>query len=275
MVKKTKASDKLLIYIISFSVMFFLLAPFTWLILSAFNAHATLAIKMPEPFTVKNFSELFKSWEISKWLLNSLLISGSVMILSAFFATLAAYPLSRLNFPGKKLLMYSILLIQLIPLIILIVPIYSMGVLLHLIDSYLYLILVSSTQSLPVNIWIMKGMVDNVPRSLEEAAWIDGASNLDTFFKIILPLVKPGILVISVLAFVGAWNQFLLPLILLNSPGKFPMSIGIFSTFSAHGIVNYGKLSVMLIVYVLPSVIYFTIGRKYLSTGIGSLGSAK
>jgi len=262
-----KSNHRLIVYFIFALTFIYVFAPYTWLFTAAFSETADFETKIPETPTIKNFIEIFRG-RTRTWILNSVLISLSTTALVAAVTTLGGYALSRSSFRGKGLLMYTIILFQVIPFTLLAVPIYSMLLLLNLLDTHLGLILVLAALQVPISLWIMKGTVDSVPVELEEAAEIDGATAITVVFKIILPLIKPGIAAVSVLAFVASWGNFLIPLILISSESKMPISVGLYSAFGIWGEIDFSHLAAMCIVYMLPVIIFYLWLRPYFSRGI-------
>jgi multiple sugar transport system permease protein len=144
---------------------------------------------------------------------------------------------------------------------------------LRLLDTHIGLILVYVGMTAPFNLWIMKGAIDSVPLELEEAAQIDGASRLKILRTVVLPLIFPGLGTVGVLSFVAAWGGFILPLVLLSSGDKYPVSVGIFSAFGLDDEVDFAQLATMCIVYMLPVIIlYLTVGN-YFRKGLASIGA--
>ena len=167
--------------------------------------------------------------------------------------------MSRSRFKGKATVMYTIILTRIIPITLLIVPIYSMMLILKLMDTHSSLILIFIGIVTPLNLWIMKGTIDSIPIELEEAAEIEGATKYKTIYYVIIPLIKPGLGAVSVLSFSAAWADFLLPLILLNSDKNYTISIGIFTAFGFFEEIDYSLLATMCIIYMLPILIVYLI----------------
>lgn len=242
----------------------FCLVPFAWLFEAAFDPKASLYIQMPSRLTLDNFGRAFNQSGALSLLTNSLIMGLGAVVIVVICATLAGYTLSRLQFRLKRVLMYSILLAQLIPITATIVPIYTIFIDLHLIDTYRGMILILATYQLPLALWIMKSFFDAVPRELEEAARTDGAGSLRTIFSIVVPLALPGVSAAALFTFINAWGEFTLPLILLSSQDKLPLSLGIYRSFQAYYIVDYGQLTAMSLLYLAPSLLFFIITRRYL-----------
>jgi multiple sugar transport system permease protein len=145
-----------------------------------------------------------------------------------------------------------------------IVPLYLMMININLNNTYIGVIIVEAAYQIPLLLWLMKGFYDSIPDALEEAAWIDGCSRLSGAVHIVFPLSKPGIGAGALFAFINIWGDFLTPLVLLQSPEKYPLSIGLFQAFSAYNQVDWGLLTATAVLYMVPTVLLYLFVRKYL-----------
>ena len=170
-------------------------------------------------------------------------------------------------FRYKRALMFAILLIQIIPGTATVLPFYLIMRELHLLNSLWGVIIGMTAGSLPFMLWVMKGFIDTVPIELEEAAFLDGATQFQTLMQVVFPLTLPGIGAASILAFNGAWSAFFLPLILLSDADKFVMPLGLFRALIAYTNLDYGMLNAMALLYMLPSFLIFIFARQYLIKG--------
>ena len=270
----TSLFDKTATYTLLIGFAFFFFVPLVWLLVASVDPQASIALRMPDALSLEHFTNLFEEGDVVNWLKNSLIMSLSTMVATSLLATLAAYPLSRVEFPGKFILMYGLLLTRIMPIPSIIVPVFSISILLGLINTYLGAILVLTAIQLPVALWIMKGFVDTIPAEIEEAAWLDGCNRLTGLIRVVLPLTAPGIAVTGMFAFLGAWGDFLVPFILLRSPQMFPISIGLYTAFSQRGNVEFGRLAALAILYSLPAVIIYFLARQHLVKGM-TAGSVK
>lgn len=246
----------------------FALAPFSWVALAAFDSRATMFAKFPHTWTLENFAHVFTQAGGFQLVRNSLIYAGGATGLLIVVVTLAGYALSRFDFPGRRTLMLGVLLTQAIPPTATIAPLYVIAIRLNLIDSYEGMILILAALDVPLGIWIMKGYFDTVPIQIEEAAWTDGAGRLRTAFRIVLPLAGPGVAAAALIAFIDAWGNFLIPLILINDPNKVPISIGLFRAWTSYTNVDWGLLAALSIVYMVPAVIFYLIFRRALQRGL-------
>ncbi len=249
-------------------VFVFFFAPLTWLFLSSLNAEPTFGWELPRPITGENYVDLFQEGDIFTWMKNSFILAIGTMIATVILTVLAAYPLARVRFPGKVIFMYTLLLARVMPIAAIIIPIFSIAVMLNMINKFSGAILLFTSMQLPVSLWIMKAFVDSIPIELEESAWLDGCGRFGALWHIVFPLMGPGIAVVGLFAFLGAWGDFLIPLVLLRSPDKFPIAMGLFRAFDSRGNANFGMLTALAVFYSLPSIILYLLARQYLVKGL-------
>ncbi|MGH3588912.1 MAG: carbohydrate ABC transporter permease [Pseudonocardia sp.] len=258
-------------YVLLALVALFCVVPFAWVLLSAVDADAGPTVAAPA-FTVENFARFFTAAGTPRLLVNSLVIAIAATALNLAVGVLGAYGLSRFRFRGRKFFMFSILLIRVIPAPATIVALYLLMVEMSLDNTYLGLILVEAAVALPVTLWLLKGTVDAIPFELEEAAWMDGSSRLGAIRTVVFPLVGPGLGAAAMITFMAVWGDFLTPLVLLQSPELYPLSIGLFRAFSAFNQVDWGVLAASALIYMVPPTILYVLLRRYLLRS--SLGGA-
>jgi len=256
------------IYVILVVIGLFFLVPLLWPLIASFNPAATLSLQLPTNPSLVNFTTIIENGTVIQPFANSLILAVSTMVLVIILAGLAAYPLSRYQFRFKKLLMYFILFASALPVLALVTPLYAMYVTLNLQDTLFGCILFFVASSLPFCTWLMKNFLDGVPVEMEEAAWIDGASTVDTLRYILLPLAAPGVAVVGVWSFLGAWTNFFVPLIILQSQNLLPASVSIYTFFGAYGQVNYGQLAAFAMLYALPAIALYTLVSRFFVRGV-------
>jgi multiple sugar transport system permease protein len=257
---------RLIVSAIGILIALFFLAPLLWFIFAPFDASPSLAVRVPEEVSLQNFAlVLSNNTAVRALLQNSVIISGGVMLLVAFVATLAAYGLSRGNLPGRTALTYILILFSsvvtgtasMVPTFVLI---FNLG----LFNTYQGVILALAGGLLPTSIFIMRDFVDAIPKSYEEAAMVSGASPMQIFRDIALPTLQPGILVVAILAFVGAWGSFLMPLILIRNPEMRPASIAFYQFYGEEGNPNIPAIAAYAVLYTLPVLLlYLLINARY------------
>lgn len=259
-------------YLVLVGMSLFVLVPFIWLILAAVDTQATIFVKIPETWTLGNFRNLFANQDGFRLLLNSVIYAGGATLVLIVVTTMAGYVLSRFDFPGRRPLMLGVLLIRVIPPTATIAPLYVIATDLGLLNTYRGVILILAALEAPLVLWIMKGFFDTVPIEIEEAAWVDGASRFGALFRIVLPLAGPGVAAGGLIGFIGAWNQFLVPLVLISDQDKIPVSIGLFRAWVSYTRVDWGFLAALAVVYVIPAIVFYMVARRSMQASIaGSL----
>lgn len=246
----------------------FFLVPILWPILASLNPSATLSVAIPAHFSLVNFQTILTDGLVAVPFRNSLILAVSTMLLVIILSGLAAYPLSRYHFRFKGPLMYAILFVSSLPVLALVTPLYAMYASLNLIDTLQGVILFFVASALPFCIWLMKNFLNSIPVDLEEAAWIDGASTLQTLFRVLLPIAAPGVAVVGVWSFLVAWTNFFVPLIILQSQDLLPASVHIYTFFGSYGQVNYGQLAAYAMLYALPAVVLYTLVSRFFVRGV-------
>lgn len=232
--------------------------PLVWFIFAPFNARAELGLAIPSPFTLSNFLSVFENSFAMHALLNSLIQASGGVILVGGAATLAAYALSRSSIPGKRAVTYTLLLFSsVVSGSAAMVPIFLIISAVGLIDTHLAVILVFSGGLLPTAMFILRDFIDAIPRSYEESAMVAGASPIQAFFDVALPVIRPGIVVVVVWAFVNIWGNFLIPFILLRKDTLMPASVAIYSFYSEAGTPVVTLLSAYALLYSLPVVVLY------------------
>lgn len=239
--------------------------PLIWFIFAPFNARAELGIAIPDPWTLQNFLTVFGNGFAMRGLLNSLIQSVGGVILVAAAATLAAYALSRSSLPGKGMITYVLLLFSsVVSGTAAMVPIFLIVSSMGLMDTHIAVILVFAGGLLPTAMFILRDFIDGIPKTYEESAMVAGASPVQAFFDVALPVIRPGIVVVVVWAFVNIWGSFLIPFILLRSDDLMPSSVAIYSFYSEAGTPIVTLLAAYSLIYSLPVVaLYLFVSWKF------------
>jgi multiple sugar transport system permease protein len=250
-----------LLFALSAIVAAFFVTPLLWLITAPFNTQANLAVTIPSNPSLANFEAVYNNKFAMRALFqNNLIIGGGVMVLVAGVATMASYGLSRTHVPGRDVLVYVLILFSsVVSGTAAMVPIFLLIFRLGLIDTYAGVILVMTGGLLPSAIFIMRDFIDSIPRSYEEAALVCGASSIRVFRDVALPMVRPGVVVVAIWAFVNAWGAFLIPSILLRNPDRMPASIASYSFYTEAGTPNLTLLSAYAFLYTIPVLVLYLI----------------
>jgi multiple sugar transport system permease protein len=249
--------------------------PLAWVVLSALDPHAGLRVKAPDGLTLDNFDAILTPEITFTPLLNSLVLCGGATLLTVVCAALAAYPLSRFRSRFNRPFLLTILFATSLPITAIMVPVYALFVRVDLIDTVQGTILFFAASQLPFAIWLMKNFMDGVPKELEEAAWTDGASALQSLLRIVLPLMGPGVAVVTVFSFVMMWGNFFVPFMLLLTPDQMPASVSINDFFGNRGMVAYGQLAAFSIVYSTPVILLYVLIARRLGGGFALGGAVK
>jgi multiple sugar transport system permease protein len=225
---------------------------------SASTSHATI--------TLENLTNIFKNTDTLKWLRNSLVVTLSVVVVSVVVAAPAGYVLSRGR--GRTIASYSLLLfvVQSLPVITSVIPLFILFAKLHLVDSLTGLAIIYVGASMSVAIWMMAAYMDSIPRSLEEAAWIDGASVFGSFTRIVLRNSLPGILSTAIFTYLVSWNDYLVAIVFMRTETKFTLPLGVESFFQQN-VTDWGSVMAVAVVMMAPPVIVFACLNRYFSVG--------
>ncbi len=265
--------DKIIAYAVLVVLAVLFVLPLAWVILASLDTNASLAASWPN-MTLGNFRSILTKTTNLRSFGNGLIMALGTAVLVVLLAGLAAYSLSRYEMKHKKMFMLTILFMNSLPITTVMVPVFRIFVSIGLYDNRAGIILFMTASSMPYAIWMMKNFMDSVPISLEEAAWVDGASRLDGIRRVILPLMLPGVFTVGIYTFSGCWGNFFVPFILLSSSEKYPASIMLYQFFSQHS-VAYGELAAYSIIYTLPSIILYVITQKWMSKGFSLSGADK
>jgi arabinogalactan oligomer / maltooligosaccharide transport system permease protein len=256
------------------------LYPVLWVIKIALAPGQSLPLSaspIPEAISWEHFAEVLAAidkqgrWLFGWQLLNSLLVSGATTLIGIGFAVTAAYALSRFRFPGKQAGMQGLLITQMFPATLMLVPIYALLQGAGLGNTLTGLVLVYSTSSLPFCVWMLKGYFDSLPKELEEAALMDGASPFQIFWRIVLPLARPALAVTALFSFMTAWNEFILAATLLNDSARFTLPVAL-QRYVGEYKTEWGHFAAGAIVVSIPVMALFFALQKHLVGGLTAGG---
>jgi len=228
---------------------------------------------IPKNATFKNYVELFRDRPFLLWMWNSMFISLVVTVTGVVLASMTGYAFSRFSFVGKKIGLLSLLTTQMFPATMLLLPLYIMLVRLGLINTYMGIIIIYTATALPFTIWTMKGYYDTIPYSLEEAARIDGCNQMQAFYKIILPLAAPALVITALFSFMTAWSEYLVAAQILQDSGLWTLPLGL-KSFESNMSTEWGLYGASSLIVAIPVVILFLSLSRYLVSGL-TLGSVK
>ncbi|MBA7628666.1 hypothetical protein ES703_36161 [subsurface metagenome] len=273
--RKKVTARLIIIYAILAAMAIIALFPLYWIFVTAFQ-WPTMIISMPpkmfpHPITLVNLVRVVRASLIIRWMCNSVFVSICGTVSTVLLSTLAGYVLAKKRFPGHDLIFWGILATLLIPNQLTMIPLFTLFHRIHLTDTYWGLIIPEMTG--PYAIFLMTQYLRSLPTEIFEAAKIDGCSELGIFWRIVLPLAKPGIAVLGIFAFVWNWNSFLWPLIITSSEEMRVLQVGL-ATLQVHYMTDYGLLMAGVVITAIPIFIVFFIFQKYFLRGI-TIGAIK
>ncbi|MFI7385352.1 sugar ABC transporter permease [Streptomyces sp. NPDC049813] len=222
--------------------------------------------------TLDNYTYVLQHTGFFDWMKSTLVVAVGTTLVGVLFAATTGYAVSRMRFPGYRPLMWVLLLTQAFPIAVLIVPMYEIFSELGLIDSYLGLVLVNCTTIVPYCTWLMKGYFDTVPVDIDEAGRIDGLSPFGTFWRLILPLAKPGIAVAAFYAFITAFAEVAFASTFLLDDSKYTFAVGLQSFVSEHD-AQWNLMAATAVLIAVPVTAFFYLVQKHLVTGLTAGGT--
>ncbi|HJL79039.1 MAG TPA: carbohydrate ABC transporter permease [Candidatus Marinimicrobia bacterium] len=221
----------------------------------------------------RSYVTLFLKTDFLTWMKNSFLVSFVVTLTGVVLASTSGYALSRFNFMGRRAVLSSLLMTQMFPATMLLLPFFILLAKLKLINSYLGLIIIYSSTALPFCIWQMKGYYDTIPDALEEAARIDGCSRFSAFTKVILPVSAPALVITALFSFMASWSEYVVAAIVLQDPGLYTLPLGL-KSFQASLSTQWGLYAAGAVVVSIPVMILFISLSRFLVSGL-TVGSVK
>ena len=282
--KFQKRVSVILRLIIALILIFFAIFPVLWIISASFDSSQSLATQtlIPSRASLTNYQRLFgldpnyKFGDLyfQKWIFNSVKIAGISTILSLGITTMAAYAFSRMRFAGRVTILKGILLIQVFPNLLALVAIYVLifqsGEIIPALglNSHAGLILVYLGGSMGINIWLMKGFLDTIPRAIDESGMVDGATHFQIFWNLLLPLLRPILVVIGILSFIGTYGDFILARILLNDVEKYTLMVGLQIFTAGQFDQKWGVFAAGALLGALPIMIIYLLLQDQIAGGL-------
>ena len=259
-----------IIYTILIITTVFILYPVIWILTGSMNPGNSLFSTrlIPESLSFVHYQYLFKETDYLLWYKNTLKIALANMILSTLLVVTAAYAFSRFRFPGRKQGLMTMLVLQMFPGFMGMIAIYILLLQMNLLDNHWGLILLYAGGSIPFGAWLVKGYFDGFPKSLEEAAKIDGASHMTIFYKIMMPLSKPILVFVAVTNFIGPWMDFIFAKLVLRSDEKKTLTVGLFEMVTGRGNTEFTNFAAGAVLVAVPITILFLIFQDHLTEGL-------
>lgn len=263
-------ASRIFFFILACALMAYVVFPFAWLLLSSFKTRVELFSKpptwIPQSLYLKNFNVVLHDASVMNSIRNSIVVAVFTTLISLVIGSLGAYAFVRFRFPHKNMFFVSILATQMLPSIILLIPLFVILRYLQLLYTHFGLILTYTAFTLPYVIWLLRAFFVSIPMELADAARVDGCTRLQTFFKIILPLSAPGFISTGIFAFIGAWNEFLFASILTNVDTKtFPVRLAL---FIGEERIAYEFMFPAAIIGTLPVLLLVFIFQRHIVKGL-------
>lgn len=261
-----EALGNILFFILLIAILIFFLAPFLWMVMNSFKTPLQI-VKMPPDFvftpTLANYQNVFSTQRFGDFVINSLIIGGGSTFFGLVLGLPAAYAIARYKQYG---IATAILIARIVPGITFLIPLFIIFRQLQMIDTYQSLILAHMLVGLPFIIWVMVPFFESIPQELDEAARVDGASILQSFIRIILPISGPGIVTAAILAFVFSWNNFMFSIALATNKTK-TVPVAIYN-FISYAQIDWGGLMAAAVIITLPVLILALITQRYVVRGL-------
>lgn len=217
--------------------------------------------------TLSNYQHIIYDYPFGTWLKNTLFLTGTSTLLGVSLALTSGIAMSRMHIPGKKALLYMMLIISTFPFVIMVIPFYFMFSRLHLVNSYFGLIIAYSAGAVIFSSWLIKNYADSIPHDYEEAAQLDGYSRTGALFRVLLPIAKPVIIFALIISFIGPYTDYALVSVLIYKPALYTLTMGMYSVVDGTLGMNYSTFSAFALLMGLPIFIIFFAFQKYLSSG--------
>jgi arabinogalactan oligomer / maltooligosaccharide transport system permease protein len=267
---------KLVPHLILIAASLFALYPVLWVVkmaLTPSQAFDPSPNPLPDQFSLDNFAHVVSTPGFGRQVANSLVISIATALVGLGLAVTAAYAFSRFRFPGRQGALTAFLLTQIFPGVVMMIPLYILLDAVGLLDSLVGLVLVYATTSIPFCTWMLKGYIDTLPKELEEAALMDGASRWTLFVKVVLPLCRPALAVTALFAFMTAWNEYILAATFLANPDRYTLPIVLQRYVGEYG-TDWGYFAAGSILTSAVVMGLFFVLQKHLVSGL-TAGSVK
>ncbi|MDR1894404.1 MAG: carbohydrate ABC transporter permease [Spirochaetales bacterium] len=240
------------------------LFPLVWVFMSSFKTNAEIlsnGISLPSRFSFDGYTQALKISPILQYFFNSVVITSITTVVNVFFLAMAAYIFARYQFRGKNILYLLLSLSLVIPMTALLHPVYMTINALHLANKKSGLVLVYTALNLPMSLLILRGTFQSIPRSMEEAAVMDGAGFVRVFFQIMLPMAKSGLASAGVLTFLNCWNEFTFALVLTSSQSARTLPLSL-SYFTSQFSFNYTAMFAAIVIAIIPSIVVFALFQE-------------
>jgi|ABEF01.1.fsa_nt_gi multiple sugar transport system permease protein len=250
--------------------------PYYWMFASSVETESMFAWPphlIPSGFTLESYWTIFEERAIGRWFINTVIVAGSTSVFSTVIAINAAYALSRFKTKTTSIFTILILFSQLLPAALIVVPLFVIFQQLGLYNSLFGLAIADTAFILPVAIWLLKGFFDQIPVELEQQAMIDGCTQLGAFYRVVLPLALPGLVVVVAMSFISGWDEFFLARTLIASQDNWVLSVGL-TSFRGEYTLDWSQMMAAAVIFTIPALVFFLFVQRYLVAGL-SAGAVK
>ena len=265
--------NSIMLTVLIVALLLFILFPLFWMVSTSFKEQQFLSDLppqwIPNPVTLEHYDNaIYYEMDFFVLLKNSFIVAVGTSLLAITCGSLAAYSFSRYLIVGSEYLLVFMLAGQMFPAVMMVVPFFVILRDFHLLDTYLGLIIATTSQALPFATYLLKGFFDSLPTDLEEAAMIDGCNRLQAFYKIALPLALPGLISTALMSFIVAWDDYVLALTLITSDARRTLPVAMVGSFVGEFAVKWGEMMAVSLLMSLPVVVLFVFLQRYLVQGI-------
>ncbi|TDE31011.1 carbohydrate ABC transporter permease [Nonomuraea mesophila] len=246
------------------------LFPVVWLVLTSLkprDSWLSAELQLFNDSSLDNYARVLTSTQFPQWLLNSVLTAGLTMVLGVFLAATTGYAVSRFRFPGHRSVMWLLLITQMFPVAILIVPLYNLMAGLGLLNQIPGLVIAYMTIAVPFCAWMMKSYFDTVPVEIDQAAMVDGLTPFGTFWRVVLPLARPGIAVTAFYCFMTAWGEVGYATVFMSQEDKRTLGVGLQQFVGQHW-SDWGLMTASAVLIAIPAGAVFLLVQRHLITGL-------
>ncbi len=268
---KWRNRGKPIVILLTILLLLLILFPFfvmvSTMLKSGKEVYASPPTWIPHKFMFSNFITVWKEYDLLGYFVSSFIIASGATVLNTLLSVPAAYAVARLRFPGRKLILYMFLVIQMFSPVIVVISLFKIVARMHLLDTYISLIITDTVFTLAFTTWMMNGYFKSIPIDIEEAALIDGCTRTQTITKIMLPIAVPGLVTTMIYTFIYAWNEFLFALSFIQSKPKMPLTIGLYN-FVGRWSTQWQFLTMSAFYAIIPVLVLFYIIEKRLVAGL-------
>lgn len=258
-------------YLILLAIAAFAVFPLLWMIATSLKSYADVYVfpphYLPEHLNFGFYRQVTQETPFFGYMLNSLIVASSATCFSVLFGAMAGWSLARARFRGRDAVLRSVLLAYLLPQILIVIPFFGFLSYVGLANTYTALIIAYTTLTFPFSTWLLTDYFKSIPNEIEEQGKIDGASNLTIFFRLVLPLAAPGLVVAAIFAFINSWNEFLYGLIILGTGDKQVLTVGLYNFVGGEN-AQWGPMMAATTLTMIPTLVLFLAVQRRLVGGL-------